>query len=496
MHANLVSQSDINCGRFFQQTPRISAKTPHGSVWFFLVSLVVATLFLPPPTDAQTLYGTLIGNVTDSTGSAVVGATVVATNAGTSVAKTATTDSSGTFRLSNMDVGNYKVSIAANSFASSVVQRIEIQANTEQRLDVHLQPGTVGQTVMVTAAPPELQTDTATVTSELETTEVRTLVTTAGYNMRNFQSLFQVLPGFSPPGEQHSEAGNPADTMMFNANGVSGSNNSTRVDGVSDIYAWLPEITAYTPSTEAIGSINVATNSMNAEQGFASGAAVNVTTKSGTNKFHGSAWEYNMISKLMAKPYFTPKTSALPKYVLNQFGANLGGPILKNKAFFFGNFESTRRSQASSGNQTVPSAAMIAGNFTGVTTNGTTPVTIYDPATGNADGTGRTQIQCNGQSNVICPDRISHAASQMIALLEANNNADLPNVPTANVLSASGIGNDFYGSADSIYTRNNVDARVDFDLSSKSTLFGRYGIQDTNIFARRPWARPVAAPSP
>jgi hypothetical protein len=89
--------------------------------------------------------------------------------------------------------------------------------------------------------------------------------------------------------------------MMFNANGVSGSNNSTRIDGVSDIYAWLPEITAYTPSTEAIASVNVVTNSLNAEQGFASGAAVSVTTKSGTNTFHGAAWEYNMISALHGK---------------------------------------------------------------------------------------------------------------------------------------------------------------------------------------------------
>ncbi|MGD0347296.1 MAG: TonB-dependent receptor [Terracidiphilus sp.] len=267
--------------------------------------------------------------------------------------------------------------------------------------------------------------------------------------------------------------------MMFNANGVSGSNNTTRVDGVSDIYAWLPEITAYIPSTEAIGSINVTTNSMNAEQGFASGAAVSVTTKSGTNNFHGTAWEYNMISALMAKPYFTPSTTRIPKYVLNQFGANFGGPILRNKAFFFGNFEGTRRAQASSGNQTVPSAAMLTGNFTGVTTNGTTPVVIYDPATGNADGTGRTGFP----NNVIPANRISNAASQMILLLQANSNADAPNVTTANLLSASGIGNDFYGAADSQYTRNNVDSRVDFNLTSKSTLFGRYGIQDTNIFA-------------
>lgn len=180
-----------------------------------------------PPAYAQTLYGTLVGNVTDSTGAAVVGATVVATDAGTGIAKTATTDGSGIFRLSNLGAATYKVSISAKAFATALGQGIE--TNTERRFDAQLQPASVGQTIMVTAAPPELQTDTANVTSELETAQVQTLVTTAGLNMRNFQSLFVLLPGFWPPGEQHSESGNPADTMMFNANGVSGSNNSTRI---------------------------------------------------------------------------------------------------------------------------------------------------------------------------------------------------------------------------------------------------------------------------
>jgi hypothetical protein len=336
--------------------------------------------------------------------------------------------------------GTYKVSISANTFATTNGEGVIIEANTERRFDAQLRPQSVGLTVTVTSAPPELQTDNATVANELESAQVQTLVTTAGFNMRNFQSLFLVLPGFSPPTEQHSESGNPADTMMFNTNGMSGSNNSTRIDGVSDIYPWLPEITAYTPSTEAISTVNVVTNSMNAEQGFASGAAVSVTTKSGTNQFRGSAWEYNMISALMAKSTFfvaTPTNRGLiPKYVLNQFGGNYGGPILKNKAFFFGNWERTRRSQAFSGTQTVPSPAMIAGNFQGVTTlinNVPTPVLIYDPATGNPDGTGRTQFQYNGQSNVIPPNRISYAATQMIKLMTA----DAPNVAGANLLSLS-----------------------------------------------------------
>jgi hypothetical protein len=403
---------------------------------------------------------------------------VVATDTGSGIAKTATADGSGAYRLSDLSAGTYKISISAKTFANALAQGITLQANTVQRFDSQLQPASVGQTVTVTGAPPELQTDTANVTSELEEAQVQNIVTTAGLNMRNFQSLFVVLPGFSPPSEQHSESGNPADTMMFNANGVSGSNNSTRIDGVSDIYAWLPEITAYTPSTEAIASVNVQTNSMNAEQGFASGAAVNVTTKSGSNTFHGSAWEYNMISALMAKNTFFTTTTANrgmnPKYIMNQFGANFGGPIKKDKAFFFGNWERTRRAAALSGYQTVPSTNMINGIFTGATTNGTTPVTIYDPATGNADGTGRTPFA----NNVIPAQRFSYAATQMIKLMTA----DAPNVSGANLLSASGINNDYFGAADAEYTRDNVDTRIDYNINSNSTLFGRYGFQKTNLF--------------
>jgi hypothetical protein len=426
---------------------------------------------------AQVLYGTLVGNVTDATGAAIIDATVVAKNTGTGIAKTAATDKSGAYRISNLDSGTYSISVSAKTFGKTIGD-IAIQPNTERRFDAQLQPASVGQTVTVTSAPPELQTDTANVTSELETAQVQNLVTTAGFNMRNFQSLFLVLPGFSPPGEQHSESANPADTMMFNANGVSGSNNSTRIDGVSDIYAWLPEITAYTPSTEAISSVNVVTNSMNAEQGFASGAAVSVTTKSGTDKFHGTAWEYNMISALMAKsPFFTTTTAnrgLIPKYVMNQFGANYGGPIKKDKAFFFGNWERTRRAQALSGYQTVPSANMLAGIFTGVTTGAGAPVVIYDPATGNPDGTGRTPFL----NNIIPTNRISYAAQQMIKLLSA----EAPNVSSANPLNASGINNNFFGTANGEYTRDNVDTRVDDNLSSRSTIFGRYGFQRSNLF--------------
>ena len=470
--------------------PDMNHRFKAGAIGVLLMAVILLAIgFGSSTANAQVLYGTLVGNVTDATGAAIADATVVATNTGTGIAKTVASDQTGVYRVSNLEPGAYKVSITAKSFATTVGTGIEILPNNERRFDVTLQPQSVGQTVQVTAAPAELQTDNAVPTNDLETAQVQTLVTSAGINMRNFQSLFEVLPGFSPPNEQHSESGNPADTMMFNANGVSGSNNSTRIDGVSDIYAWLPEITAYTPSTEAIASVNVVTNSFNAEQGFASGAAVSVTTKSGTNTFHGAAWEYNMISALQAKsPFFAATTlnkGEIPKYILNQFGANYGGPIKKNKAFFFGNWERTRRAQQVAGYQTVPTAAMLGGDFSAFTTP------IFDPSTGNSSGVGRKQISCGGVANKICPGTLTNygnksdtnqAAAEMISLLESNSGADLPNLSGGAGITGTNISNDFYGGANAEYTRDNVDTRVDINPSGKSTFFGRYGFQKTNIF--------------
>ena len=252
--------------------------------------------------------------------------------------------------------------------------------------------------------------------------------------------------------------------MAVNMNGVSYTNNNTTIDGVSDLQAWLPEVPAYVPSSESIQSINIVTNSFDAEQGFAAGALVNIVTKSGTNHFHGTAWEYNTISALQAKNYFVPAGTAIPKFILNEFGANLGGPILRNKAFFFVNWERFRRSEDTSGFETIAPLAIRAGNFQGTNT------VIYDPATGNADGTGRQPFP----NNIIPANRISKAAAIMAGLLPA------PNVNTAS------FNDNYFSNAQGEYTRDNIDSRVDYDPSSKDTLFGRYSIQKTALFDPEP----------
>jgi hypothetical protein len=438
-----------------------------------VISITMAFMALTASTLlGQVLFGSLNGNVTDPSGQVVVGASVELTNNATNLVRNAVTSSSGSFLFSDLQPGIYTLSVTAPTFTKTLSNGILIQENVGRSLNVSLEVATVGQTVTVTTAPPILQTEQANVATELDESQLQNLPSVPDVGMRNFQTLYWIVPGAAPPENEHSETSNPGDTMAVNMNGVSYLNNNTTIDGVSDLQAWLPEVPAYVPSSESIQSVNIATNSFDAEQGFAAGAVVNIVTKSGTNHFHGTAWEYNTISALQAKNYFVPAGTAIPKFVLNEFGANLGGPIVRNKAFFFGNWERFRRSEDTSGFQTIAPLAVRAGNFQGTNT------VIYDPATGNADGTGRQPFP----NNIIPANRLSNAATIMAGLLPA------PNVNTAS------FSNNYFSNADGEYTRDNIDSRVDYDPSSKDTLFGRYSIQKAHLFDPEPLSEAGGTP--
>jgi len=261
-----------------------------------------------------------------------------------------------------------------------------------------------------------------------------------------------------PPAEQNSAAGNPARAMSFNVNGVSYVNNNVRLDGASVIYAWLPYLISYVPPEESIQEVNIETNSFLPEQGTAGGSAVNVIIRSGTNDFHGAAWEYNTNTDFNARPFFFTGTQ-LPKNIVNQFGARMGGPIKRNKLFFFGDWERTDQRQAISGFASLPTASLISGDFSG------TGTTIYDPNTGNANGTGRTPFS----GNMIPASKIAFASSTYLALLPAPN------------LAVSGISNDYFGAADYSLTRDNADGKLSYAPDDKTQLFGRYSISKTAI---------------
>jgi hypothetical protein len=193
--------------------------------------------------------------------------------------------------------------------------------------------------------------------------------------------------------------------------------NLTRIDGAANTYMWLPFNTAYVPPTESIESVSIVTNSFDAEQGNAMGAAVNVVTKSGTNAFHGSVFEYHTDNALKALNRFNPAGVRKPRYIMNQYGGSIGGPIKKNKLFFFADWEATQRRMLASRTVTVTNPAGIfdaSGNANlsaaiPVGANcGATPVAgcVFDPNAGNATGAGRTAFP----GNIIPANRISPAA--------------------------------------------------------------------------------------
>ncbi len=259
-------------------------------------------------------------------------------------------------------------------------------------------------------------------------------------------------------GEQNSAAGSPQRAISFNVNGVSRLQNNTKLDGASVVYPWLPTNTAYVPSSEAISEVSIVTNSHNAEQGLAGGAAINVVIKSGTNRFRGTAWGYNTDYDLRARNFFLTANTPKPDGYLNQFGGNIGGPIVKNKLFFFANSERTKRENIAPVRQfSLATEALRRGDFSSA------GVTIYDPAS-NPDPAQRTPFP----GNVIPQDRIDPAALELIRRLPLPNGA--------------GFTNNYQAQGTEDYKRDNNDFKVDYHPSSRLSLFGRYSYSPSQIF--------------
>jgi hypothetical protein len=422
--------------------------------------------------QAQVLYGSLTGNVTDPTGAVVSGAKVEALNTLTGVTQTATTDANGVYRFQNIQAGTYKITISASGFATAVHDNIAVTVNTIKRADTQLTVAGTHTVVAVNAEQQLLQSDKADVHTDLSSRQIENLPI-AGSQGRNFQTLLRIIPGAALPAETNSLAGNPQRSIFANVNGQSQTANNTRIDGAQDIYPWLPSNVAYVPPADAIETVNVVTNSFDAEQGQAGGAAMNVQIKSGTNSFHGTAHWFHFDQNFAARTYFQTNTTRFPKKNRNnqhQFGGTFGGPIKKDKLFFFLDYErTTQRQLAGPLTRTLPTAAMATGDFRNLPGN---PI-IYDPATGNIQGTNKQQISCNGVLNVICPNRIDPAASAMIKLLQ-------PSI--AKEFATPTLTNNFVGSGTALFNRDSADGKINYVVSDKTNIFGRYSFSKTLVF--------------
>ena len=422
----------------------------HLNTKHLLIACAMAVfVFCATPALAQVLSGTVVGLVQDSSGGAITGVPVGLSNVNTAQSYDAKTDDSGRYTFSNVLPGTYSLKINQKGFKAETITDIQVTANTVTRIDRQLEVGSLAEQITVEASATELQTDKADTHTELGAKEVANMPL-PGY--RNYQSLMNLVPGATPAALQNSVTDTPGRSLSTNINGTNRNNNMTRIDGASSVNLWLPHHAGYVMPAEMVDTVNITTSAGSAEQGMAGGASIAVITKSGTNSFHGSLFEYHDDQHLKARNYFQAPGSDKPLSIYNNYGGTIGGPILKNKLFFFYSFDGTRQRQGSNGTFSVPLDSIRLGDFS------QTGTTIYDPKTGNPDGTGRTPFA----GNRIPTDRLSAQALKIQSYYPSPN--------------ALGDLNNWTGSEVPLFNRDYNDAKVNYAMSEKQQFFVHYGI--------------------
>jgi hypothetical protein len=359
--------------------------------------LVVCLALLATGLHAQELYGTVVGTVADPSGGAVPGASVTLINTDTNLTRTSVSDERGAFEFSNVLAGPHDLTVELEGFRTGRRTDVRVTAGALSRVNVTLELGPVAESVVVASSATRLQTDTTEVRSELASKEITDLPTN---NFRNYQALLDLVPGTTPGQFANDETNTPARALTTNVNGLDKSNNSTRVDGARNLFTWLPHHTLYVPNAETIESVGITTGSFNADQGMATGALVTVITKSGTNEFRGTGYGSYNNQSLNAATYFGHQRQP-SRHVVG--AASLGGPIRRNRLFFFGAWEYQDRPMAGERFYSVPPTPVRAGDFSrALNADGSLQV-IYDPLTGAPDGTGRQPFA----GNMIPRDRLS-----------------------------------------------------------------------------------------
>jgi hypothetical protein len=442
--------------------------------------LVVLSIFLmgfgSASLVAQILYGSLTGNVTDSTEASVPGAVVTITNKETSAVRTATTNADGSFSIPTIQNGNYSIEVKKEGFRTAKAD-VAITVNTVTRADFKLTVGQVNESVTVEASAAALQTDRAEVKAEIGS---KTLTEVPVPGQRNYQALFVTVPGISPPSTPHSVPSNPSRSMQWQTNGNNTASNNTRIDGASATNIWLPHVASYVPALESIETVNIVTNTFDAEQGLAGGASVNVIVRSGTNEIKGAGFWYHQGNWSQARNFFLPSNQDIPKFVSNQFGGRLGGAFIKNKLFYFGSYERSTDRRFAGGFYTLPTATMRTGNLSASTLG------IYDPQTGAANGTGRTPFA----GNIIPTNRIHPTSKLLMDQLVQENFPSPGGIPN----------NNFFATAPAAFDRHTLDTKVNYNINEKWTSYARLSWLDFTMLSRTPFGElggpPIAFGNP
>jgi len=426
-----------------------------------IAGLTALFVVCPQMAVAQAVYGSIFGTVTDSTGAVVPNATVTVTDVSKGTTTTTQTGGSGEYRVQHLIPDTYSVTVEASGFKKATQDNVIVYADTAPKVDLALATGSAQESVVVSGAAPLLQTEHVDVNTILNERAVQTL---PNFN-RNFTAFELLTPGTTYIGWNVGEAENPQRSQQIEVNGqlpfatgyeLDGTDNQDPVIGVAVI----------NPNLDAISEMKVTSQNYDAEFGKAVAGLATAQTRSGSNNFHGSGFEYWRSDSLQARDPFAESTPDpltgrfIPKTLHNQFGGSVGGPIVKDKVFFFGDYQGLRERLGSATLTTVPTglakSTCTSGANCDLSDYSNTP--IYDPATDETSTAGRTAFA----GNIIPANRVSAAAVNFLKL-----------IPDPNVAGA-GIINNYRAFGSGPFDTDQFDVRLDDHNSDRLHLFGRY----------------------
>lgn len=418
----------------------------------------------------QTPTAQVTGIITDASGAVVPNAKIDLEEVNTGIHSEAVSNDSGNYVVANLKPGDYRITLRKDGFSTITRESINLVVSQVARLDFTLNVGATTQTIDITGRAPVLETSTASIGQIVESKAVSDLP----LNGRNFLQLAKLSTGVleAKPGDRAAAGGS------FIANGVRAQLNNFQLDGVDNNAKIVDQQNSspvvIQPSVDAVQEFRVETNNYSAEYGYSAGAVVNATIKGGTNQLHGDAFEFLRNNAFDARNYFTAAGTRQPTLQQHQFGATLGGPIVRNKAFLFGSWQRDSINRGITYVTTVPTALQKAGDFSGL-------APIYDPATTVTVRRGvyaRTQFP----GNRIDATRFNPAAVKLLAALP------LPTVPGQTV-------NNYVTSPTATTRGNRFDFRHDLQISQSDSLFARYSYFQSDQITPGPFPPPIIGSS-
>lgn len=433
------------------------------------IRLLAASLIMPfcvcLAGMGQATSGSVSGTVHDASGAVIPGATVTISDVAKGTKSVTHTDSAGSYVFPSLMPGTYTISVEMTGFKRSVQANFPLDIDQKADLEIALQTGGTSETVEVTAAPPLIKLESSELGDVVSQHQVQDLP----LNGRNFAQLVYLVPGVTTgqAGENLSGSSsfNPRAASDFNSLGSQANTNQYLVDGIID-NEWTFNTVMVQPSVESVAEFKVMTGTYSAEYGGGAGI-VSTSTRSGANAMHGEVFTYLRNSAVDARNYFARAGSSVqkPAYRRGQFGGAVGGAIKRDKLFYFADYYGQRSLKGIVNQNSVPTLAERTGDFSSYTNAAGTLIPIYDPLTTVQTGTTftRTQFSCNGVLNVICPARLSQVGLNVASIYP------LPQ--------SSGSFNNFISTANQIINDNGGNGRVDYHLSDKDSMFGRFSYE-------------------